>query len=444
MKNWFKTLWLTSKEREALKRAELGNLNDESPSPKFEPDIQSRPYTKLIYSNGNITVIFEDGDVISKSDANLTLYEAVKRADSRSEIENMMIIRENLSSSRSKELETTEERIVVSSNLGILSNHPDFTLHGDIVYMKGVNLAMPAVVVASFIEILEKLRAGVYNSTELKDSYIALKMFWLKLALNPLPQSRGDLLVFVKKNNVRITRNGNLVLYRRIVSKEGTDKKFVAFISQNYYLIKRNGQDPRNFGVARDGEEYVLVDLVNYSPSDDLYEEPFCNLQQAYLDLPTYESNDFTSWYGKEANIRLGAVYKISDDEINLNNSICAAGGLHAASVDYDYSGFGDTPVVVLVNPSKAITVPLGETGKMRTTEMFVACVNDKPHGTHFDENGLVAFDNEYHDHTLEELEIVAKNKNFSTISVQEEVPPVSLVDINKIMEMLEERVVQI
>lgn len=108
--------------------------------------------------------------------------------------------------------------------------------------------------------------------------------------------------------------------------------------------------------------------------------------------------------------------------------------------MDYDYSGFGDTKVVVLVNPSKAITVPKGEIGKLRTTEMFIACTNDKPQGVHFDEDALSAFDDEYYSFTLQELEEAVANKNFSNFEVKDK-KIVEGVDINKIKDLLKERV---
>lgn len=72
---------------------------------------------------------------------------------------------------------------------------------------------------------------------------------------------------------------------------------------------------------------------------------------------------------------------------------------------------------------------------------MFVACVNDKPHGVHFDESAIAAFDEEYHDLTLEELEEAAKTKNFSNLSVQDKVPAISLVDLNQIRQLLRSRI---
>jgi len=444
---WFKMLWLSSKEREALREAE--KPKDIHPAPLTEDQMEmlnGRPYRKILYSNRNLTVVMKDGSTLSKSNASVGEFQNVRDALSEKEIYNIFLP-EDEPVKKQNAVETSTERQLVVDNLSILRRYDEFVIKGTDVFLKGVNLAMPAPVIASFIELHERLFSE--RNEKYADAYIeqinALKMFWLKLALNPLEQSREDLLVFIRANDVRITRNGNLILYRRIVSKKGADKDFVAFVTQSYYNLKRDDLDPRNFAIAKNMDGYILVDLETYVPNDDPNEaKPFCNLQQMYLELPTYDNNTFTAWHDNNVEIKLGGVYKIPDNKINLDNGICAAGGLHAAAVNYDYSGFGDLAVVVLVNPSKAITVPRGEIGKLRTTEMFVACVNDKPHGVHFDENALAAFDSEYHDKTLEELEEAAKNKSFQNLSVQDEVPAISLVDLSAIKDMLKGRVKQV
>lgn len=171
-------------------------------------------------------------------------------------------------------------------------------------------------------------------------------------------------------------------------------------------------------------------------------------LKDLYLDLPNMEANNYTAYHkgtsGVDPEIKIGGIYKIDETGINLDNGLCAAGGLHAAAVNYNYNGFGDTPVVVLVNPSKAITVPLGETGKLRTTEMFVACINDKPHGVHYDSDGLSAFDEEYNNLTIQELEEAIKDKSFKVASVENNISPIAFTDLTAIRDMLSHRVIQI
>lgn len=441
---WFKLNWLNSPEREDYVKELEQELSNVRAQLSQKEVLQDKPYRNIYFSNGNITVVFKDGSNISKSDVSHQLFESVRNAQTEFEIIGLLTKQDN---SVDEATETKEERDLVSQNLGILIKHPDFEIHGEQVYLKGVNLAMPAIVVSNFIEILEKLNRFQKMSSSREEDYIAqyyaLKMFWLKLALNPLPQSRADMLTFVRKNNVRITNNGNLILYRRIVTKAGADTKMVTFISQNYYRLKKAGEDTRNYAVGKNDDGYFLFDLTKGVSQNDA-KSLITNLQTAYLELPNMDTNTFTASHDRSVTIKIGGVYSIPEDKINLNNSICAAGGLHAAAVDYDYSGFGDLPVVVLVNPSKAITVPLRETGKLRTTEMFVACVNDKPHGVHFDDNALAAFDHEYHDLTLTQLEEAAKSKSFEGLSIKDNVPAVSLVDLKTIKDLLDKRIVNI
>ena len=459
---WFRTLWLTSDERRLLKQAQFKQERDQENISKssttetstFPPQhidkylqpAPSKAYKNILYADGHITVIFPNGDVVCKTVVDSILFQLVKTAKTQEEIEGLLVekIYEPESDNEHDMCESEEERDLVKDNLGVLRCNPDFRIDGNQVFLKKVNLAIPASVIASFIEICEKLEEAerVGDSCwikECKDNYIALKMFWLKLAVNTLPKSREDLILFIRKNDVKITRNGNLILYRRIVSKTGADTKMVAYVTNEYYRVKQQGEDPRNFAVGRDGNDFYTVDLQCNKNLDA--KTLLGNLQVLYLELPTLSSNTYTAYHDRKVEIKLGGIYRIPDSMINLDNTICAAGGLHAAAVDYNYSGFGDLPVVVLVNPSKAITVPINETGKLRTTEMFIACVNDKEHGKHFDESALGVFDEEYHDLSLTELEEAAKTKSFEKLSILDTVPAVSLVDLNTIKQMLQKRV---
>ena len=55
------------------------------------------------------------------------------------------------------------------------------------------------------------------------------------------------------------------------------------------------------------------------------------------------------------------------------NNQMSCSKGFHAASKEYDYSGFGDTPILVIINPMDVLSVPVGEVGKLRTCRWFFA-----------------------------------------------------------------------
>lgn len=388
-----------------------------------------KPYKNLYFSNGDITIVFENGKIHTQSNVDKDTFLKIKETNS---LEDIMIL---LGNTVSKELqvETKEEKELVLSNSQILNKYPEhFIVSKDEVFLKGIKIPLPAIIVSSFIEIFEKMEGKIttdeYN--KYKEAFNALKMFTLWLFKNPIASSRNDLLNFVKKNDVKITKNGNLVLYRRIVSYKETNRSYTEFVSKMYVKVKSWKKSPKDYFVIEDQGKYKLSRKGDKS------------LHDLYKSLSEEKYNKFTSSHNKgKHTIKIGSIYKISDDEINLDNGLCAAGGLHAAAVDYNYSGFGDTPVVVLVNPSKAITVPVNETGKLRTTEMFVVCVNDKPAGVHFENDILSSLDDEYYKSSMEELEDSVKNKSFSTAAISDKVAPVTFHDLENIKKMLSNRI---
>lgn len=439
----FKFKWLSSKERKELieqnkilaeQVQEVSNRLAKIELERAAKSLFTKPYKSAFYTGNTITVVLNDGDVITRNDVPFEKFEKLKLAKNEEDIRRLLAVEETIKPTEDETL----DKILVKDHLSIFNNHPDFKRVENSVYMNNVDLEIPAVVVSSFIEVLEKMQ--VSKTKELEDTYTALKFFWLKLALNPIEQSRKDLLNFVKRNDVKITKNGNLVLYRRVVSIAKENTGLVKFVSTNYYKVKSKWKkSPKDFFVYEKAKgEYVMLrekskKLKLLGTLNDLYTNPQTNSENLY-----------TSWYNRNKHtIRVGQIYQITEKEIDLNNGVCASGGLHAASVNYNYSGFGDTPVVVLVSPSKAITVPVNDFGKLRTTEMFVACVNDKPHGLHYSSDLLNAFDEEYNKFTVSELEEAISKKSFNVISVKNEVADINFRDLEKIKNILKSRIVK-
>jgi len=436
MFSWFKFDWLKSRpEPVETKSPEeedvIGEMLKEMTS------TEEKLYKNILYSNGIVTVVMNDGTVLSKS-APISLVEQLKKCTDQEMIFKIMGVPvEKIDEDANKGQERKEEQRVANKGIEFLADHEDFIVNGTSAFLKGVKLELPPVIIASFAEIIANMEENTYAEAfqEWEKYFRALKMFWLQLALSPLEQCREDLLTFVKKNDVRITPNGNLVLYRRIVSIGGMEKPYTRFVSQEYFRIKKWKKSPKNYFVVDDYGEYKVV-------NDPKTQGVIGSLYDLYHTLAETEENKFTSSHNKGKHIiKIGSVYKIPDTQINLDNGLCAAGGLHAAAVDYNYSSFGDTPVVVLVNPSKAITVPKNETGKLRTTEMFIAAINDKPFGVHWDDDALAAVDEEYHQYTLLELEEILATMSFEKLVIEDNLPDVSMADVQSITDMLRNRV---
>jgi hypothetical protein len=94
-------------------------------------------------------------------------------------------------------------------------------------------------------------------------------------------------------------------------------------------------------------------------------------------------------------------------------------------------------PIITLINPSKTICVPLNETGKFRTTEMFIACVNPNEHGVHIDEELIKEADEKYHQFSIEQLNSAIRDKSFEKISIQDEIPEITFSNLKEITTQL-------
>ena len=434
--------WLFSEEREELKKHI--DLKIDEIKKVVVTDTSRNPFKSVRLLGDTIIVVFHDGSSLEKTNSNLEDFETVKLFTNTSELIRFMINSTAIVEEEDKEVDEK-----VFREVAILKGNPDFIIDNTNkrVFFKNINLAIPTVIVASFVEILEKLKSDKYNQEDLKNSYEALVMFWLKLAINPIDASREDILTFIKKNDVHITKYGNMVLYRRIVTKnqKKTKNDYLKLISTSYASVKKNKKSPKKYLVYLDtSNKYKICKHDDSKILKDPALSFVGTLYDLYNDITLHEENVYTSTHDNSVSIKIGDVYSIPNDKINLNNGICHAGGLHAAAVNYNYSGYGDTPVVVLVSPSKAITVPKSETGKLRTTEMFIVCINNKSLGVHFDSNGICEFDEKYHDYSLSQLEEAVKSKDFNKISIKDKTPELRISDLKSITEELKNRIVKI
>ena len=441
--------WFRSDERKQLEKLQLKEqeLKNDILEYKLDESIKQgqKPYKKLIYTNGSITAVLHDGIVITKKKCDRFLFELVKDARDES-IVRSLLLPDPEHKIEFQEIYTEEEVQLVKDNLGILRTHPDFEIVGESVYLKGVKLALVPGVLASFIELTEKLNGGYlkpYPDMGLEEKYEALKNFWRWTALNPIESSRNDLYSFIKNNNVAITNNGLLELYRRVNKKGKGNKALVEFVSEQYARIKRNKKAPKNYLVW--GEDDGNFSLSGVDVKSDGISHLEGNLEELYLNLPTMEENVYTDAHTGKMVIRIGEVYKESEDKIDLDNTRDCSSGLHVGSKSFGFDGFGDTGVIALVNPMKVRSVPVSATNKMRVSEMFIAAVMPlEAYGEHVDSGEINDYSEEYYNIALEEIEEQLKNKSYETLSCQENVPALAIVDIKDIATQLRNRVVSI
>lgn len=465
---FFKFSWLNSKERQQLQdllkekeRREWKEAEEKKQSDamldRFKTTpityIQSTPFKSLRLIGSTTIVVLHDGTSLSGT---ASLFVKVKSAKSEEEIIALFVPDPELEVNMA-EVETSKERKLVRDNWRILETNKDFTIKGDEIYLDKVDLPMPAAVVSSFIEILERkeyfsMKSSVADGdsedlNDLEDKYQALRMFWYWTALNPIESSRNDLLNFVKKNDIKITFNGLLEMYRNVVSTGKGNKELIKFVSEQYFKIKRWKKSPSAYDVWKglEGDGYSVL-LVGKAPSDeDETYELVGNLEKLYLDLPNLKENTYTDAHTRKKSIKVGEVYKEDEDKIDLDNSRNCSSGLHVGSSTFLFDGFGDTGVLALVNPMKVRSVPTSETNKMRVSEMFICAVIDlAEYKDHVNSSDINDFSQEYFAASVEELEGQLKNKRFDKLVCQDNAPSISMANIQEITEQLKSRIVNI
>ena len=408
---------------------------------------------KTIYNvnNGSIRVITCDRDVFNGFNIASDIVEQLKTADNETIIRLLTPKEEikNVIESSPNE----QEKELVSNFLDIFDGVDDFEVKDKNVYFKGVNIAIPSLIVAAFVELIEKINylkeqffddhaafetEKTLQLASLETEYKSLKAFTTKLLLNPIEESRETLLNFVRENNIQLTNRGNMVLYRRIVSKGKKDKSYIHFITESYIKVKHQKQSPKNYWVSFDDEntkEYKLT-KHQYTEFNDLG-----NLYELYQSLGEETTNTFTDNHTKSYDIKIGQVYKINEEEIQLNRNGSCGGLLHACNPEeFNYGAFGDTDVMVLVNPSKAARMDTGCKGKIGVEEMFICCINN----IYIKQQEIVDFDEFYDQYTIEQLEIDLRNKSLKNVSIAEVNSDLSLVDVENLKNLLKNRVVNI
>ena len=407
---------------------------------------------KCIYNVGtkNIDVVFTDGDVISGV-VEQYIYEQIRNASSKEEVLDLLIPKNSKGSDYDIDKEEEDIKTQIAPIVSILSEIDNFEVVGEDVFLKGVkSIAIPSSIVAEFIRIVSEIQNLQDNSSELidyeqldkvKEEYNSLLMFTYKILLNPLKESREQLLNFVKKNDAKITSFGNLVLYRACWEAKSESDALVKFVAKEYLKIKSWKKSAKNFWVWYDGE----YSLTKENCQNDGIGENKGNLAELYAKLPEMQSEG-KQYYSDHGNkkIVIGDIYKIDDSEVNLDSGVCHSGGLHLATVDYNYGGYGDTNLICLLNPSKTITVPSSEIKKLRCSEMMVVGINPNERGVHIDEGFYSNLDENYHNYSLEVLQEALKNKSFEPISVSTEITDLTMKEIINITKVLKHRVIEI
>ena len=400
--NWFKSnkeLEELQIENEKLKneilKKQLGQV--ESPSYTSTSTAYVKPYQNVKLVNDVLTIILNDGSILSKTGATAKDFNTVRECTFVDQLVRLVSDPEVIEEKEKAKVEY-ERLKAINNGIKLLEQLPDFRVDGSTVYLAGIDRSIPQLLVEHFAAIVGSyLNADGSVSADIHedDNYQALKRFFMWCCLNPRAEVAHELYRFLVENSFRITKQGFFVALRNVVTLHGSNE-LVQFVCNTYNKVKAVWKkSPDNYHVFLENGEYVLVhadDIYEESIEecdwcggegnhwDEEYEEQFdcceCGgsgevnvsvkkqagedlgtLTALYLDLPNRKENRFTDDWTKTFDIRIGQVTSMPKEQCNWSTQDCAAAGLHFTADQIHYVGCGDQSVLVLINPMKVVGI---------------------------------------------------------------------------------------
>ena len=394
--------WFKSKIDNAIEKAigsKIESLINEAQ--QEEENIQEKPYLNIKRVNDVLTIVLNDGTVVSKPNCSDDDFIRAKNANTKSEILNIVMSTEARFDKEKAEKEVLRIK-ALKKGMQVLEGLSDFEIKDGSVYLRGTNRSMPQLLVEKFIEIVDSYTSysmyseGVLQKVLNDDAeYQAHKRFFMWCCLNPRAEVAHELYRFLTENSFRITKQGFFVALRNVVTLHGSNE-LVQFVSNAYNKVKAVWKkSPNDYTVFLQNGDYKLVhndelyrtEVVMceecegngdyWNDETDEYEDcgncgsegfydstteinhgqKIGGLTDLYLDLPNRHENRFTDDWTKTFDIRIGKVVNMPKEDCNWSTQDCAAAGLHFTADQIHYVGCGDQSVLVLINPMKVVGI---------------------------------------------------------------------------------------
>jgi len=440
-----------------------------------------KPYKSVKMVNDVLTVVLNDGSILSKTGATREDFENVRNSIDESEV--LDIIEDEGILAERKRAEAEAAKIAaLKKGMDLLKNVEDLRVEGNSVYFKGIDRSLPQLMVEKLIELRHRNLFMLES-----DEYQSLKRFFMWCCLNPRAEVADKLYNFLMKNSFKITKQGFFAALRNVVTLHG-GTELIDFVSNAYNKVKAVWKkSPNDYTVFLKDGEYKFIhnselsqtftceycDGFGYDEDAKLHmktsfpmvdpfttEDDECcecggsgqceasvnhgerigSLTELYLDLPNRTENRFTDAHTKTFDIRVGRPVNMDPGKCSWNTDDCGAAGLHFTSDEIHYVGCGDKSVLVLINPMKVVGI--GESkGRCWEYLPIMTVPTDEAtsllHDLDFD---TLQLDDAYAIRELENLTEKVKS-GFTAEARKHEfnMPAISHVDIKNIVESLEE-----
>lgn len=418
-----------------------------------------KPYKSIKLVNDMLTIVLNDGSIISKPGATNDDFQYARKATTEEQLLNLVACQEVVAERKKNEAEVARAR-AIRQGVERLAQLEDFRMEGDSVYIVGINRSLPQLLVEEFLVIANRNGFNNYALAN-DDEFQSLKRFFMWCCLNPRAEVADKLYNFLKKNSFKITKQGFFVALRNVVTLHG-GTELVQFVSNAYNKVKAVWKkSPDAYEVyLKDGQYSFIHKDDTYDTEvhnsydedeDEYYDEEITvklpnlgeyigNLTELYLDLPNRAENRFTDAHTRTFDIRVGRPVSMDPGACRWNTDDCGAEGLHFTADEIHYVGCGDQSVLVLINPMKVVGI--GES-KGRCWEYLPIMTVPREEATeilHDLDFDTLQLDDSYAIRELESLTEKAK-EGFVAESRKHEfnIPHISTVEIENIVESLDQ-----
>ena len=318
--------------------------------------VEEKPYRKMKLVNDVITIVFRDGNIISKSGMTQQDFVDVRNAQSEEEILDILTNEETKKEMEAQKVENQRVENIVKGYEVLFNITDDVYEENGSVYFKGISRSVPSLLVKRLCEIAAHYAMEPYNFILEDEEYVALKRFFMWCCLNPRAEVVDKLYEFLETNNMKITRQGFFVALRNVVKVEGADTEYVAAITNAYQKVRAIWKkNPVLYTFYRNTvtQEYGIT--KSNVPQKEW--EMIGNLNDLYINLPSNDENRFTDNHTRTFDIRIGKPVSMKPEECNWSTDDCGHSGLHFGSHTAAYVLCGDTTVFTLHNPMKVVGI---------------------------------------------------------------------------------------
>ncbi len=286
----------------------------------------------LRFDSPNLTVTFSDGKIIQ---VNTTL-EKVQELLDYAKLEDLTFEKV----SEFFDPEWTENISKIKEVENIYSNTP-YTLKNNCLYYKGIDLSIPSHLAEDIVVAYQK---------EDKEEIEKLTNFWKWVSLIQQPESRESFYSYTRVNKGIITKEGLYIAFRRVMTNKVKDE-----IDQLYKTLRGRKK-------STNVEVYVEKGQINTKGGFHLG-----NLKSLYP-AKSFHSRT-TGQNGLPTYFEIGEETRLGVNEVDWSNAECSR-GLHCSNGGYDFVGYGDVSIAVVINPMDVVFCPYQDQSKMRVMAM--------------------------------------------------------------------------